>query len=117
VLEREDATKVVLPEQVDLITIDIGFTRQRQIIPHATSQLGPKGLIVSLIKPQYEVSGRELVKGRLTDALSEEVFHRTVEDLRQLGISVLKSVPSMVRGKDANALEFFVLLRPRGSAG
>lgn len=43
VLERKDATAVVLPEPVDLITIDAGFTKQRQIVPHALSLLRPGG--------------------------------------------------------------------------
>jgi 23S rRNA (cytidine1920-2'-O)/16S rRNA (cytidine1409-2'-O)-methyltransferase len=111
VLERTDATTVVLPEPVDVITIDAGFAKQRQIVPHALSLLRPGGRIVSLVKPQYEIGGRELVKGRLTDQLSEVVAKRVITELRRLGVNVVNSMPSPVRGKRARALEFFLLIR------
>jgi 23S rRNA (cytidine1920-2'-O)/16S rRNA (cytidine1409-2'-O)-methyltransferase len=111
VLERTDATTVILPESVDLITIDVGFTKQRQIVPHAVSLLRAGGSIVSLVKPQYEVGGRELVKGRLTDQLAESVVSRTVAELRTIGINVVSCIASPVRGRQAGALEFFLLIR------
>jgi hypothetical protein len=47
------------------------------------------GIIVSLVKPQYEISARELVKGRLSDQLSEGVVTRVITELRTLGINVV----------------------------
>lgn len=60
VLERADATRVHLPEMCDIATIDVGFTRQTAILPHALELVRPGAPIVSLLKPQYEASGREL---------------------------------------------------------
>jgi 23S rRNA (cytidine1920-2'-O)/16S rRNA (cytidine1409-2'-O)-methyltransferase len=111
VLERTDATTVILPEPVDMITIDVGFTKQRQVIPHAVSLLRAGGSIVSLVKPQYEVGGRELVKGRLTDQLAESVVSRITTELRTMGINVVRCMASPVRGRQASALEFFLLIR------
>jgi 23S rRNA (cytidine1920-2'-O)/16S rRNA (cytidine1409-2'-O)-methyltransferase len=111
VLERRDATTVTLPELVDLIAIDAGFTRQRQIVPHALSLLRQGGRIISLVKPQYEVSGRELVKGRLTDQLSEVVARRVINELEALGVNVINRMASPVRGEEARALEFFLLIQ------
>ena len=49
--------------QVDVITIDVGWTRQELIIPNALKNLKIGGDIVSLIKPQYEAERRWLTKG------------------------------------------------------
>jgi predicted rRNA methylase YqxC with S4 and FtsJ domains len=75
------------------------------------SLLGAGGRIVSLVKPQYEVGGRELVKGRLTDQLAESVVSRIIGELRTMGMNVVRHMASPVRGREASALEFFLLIR------
>src|SRR3989344_6185067 len=50
VMERTNALHVQLPELVDFISIDVGWTRQQLILPHALKLLKPDGVIVSLIK-------------------------------------------------------------------
>jgi 23S rRNA (cytidine1920-2'-O)/16S rRNA (cytidine1409-2'-O)-methyltransferase len=111
VLERTDARNVNLPELMDLITIDIGFTRQNEIVPHALTMIKPGGCIVSLLKPQYEVSGRELMKGQLTDEVVESVVSRVTANLKSQGVHIVECVPSKVLGKDARMQEFFLLIR------
>src|SRR5580658_2270693 len=48
VMERTNAMHVRLPEPVDLITIDVGWTRQRHILPSAGRLLAPGGSVVTL---------------------------------------------------------------------
>ncbi len=112
VMERTDARTAKLPELVDLITADIGFTRQGDFIPNALTMIKPEGLIISLIKPQYEVSGRELVRGRLTPDLADQLVERVVDQTRHLGAKVIEVFPSAVKGKDAKVQEFFMVVRP-----
>lgn len=111
VMERTDARTATLPEQVDLITADIGFTRQMDFIPHALALIKPTSLIISLIKPQYEVSGRELVRGRLTQDLTDRIVHRVVDQMHSLNADVIDVFPSAVKGKDAKMQEFFMIIR------
>jgi len=111
VMERTDARTATLPERVDLISADIGFTRQAEFIPQALTLIKSNGLIISLIKPQYEVSGRQLVRGRLTEELSEQIVNRVVDETRQLGADVIDVFPSAIRGKDAKVQEFFMIVR------
>jgi len=111
VMERTDARTAALPEPVDLITADIGFTRQSEFIPHALTMVKPEGYIISLIKPQYEVSGRELVRGRLTQDLTDRVVSRVVDQVRNLGGNVMEVFPSAVKGKDAKVQEFFMIIK------
>lgn len=109
VMEREDATTVRLPELCDLVTIDVGFTRQAAILPHALELLKPGGTIVSLLKPQYEASGHDLDRGKLTPVVVEKVVGRTVSDLRARDLAVEHVVESAVPGRKG-AREFFLLV-------
>jgi 23S rRNA (cytidine1920-2'-O)/16S rRNA (cytidine1409-2'-O)-methyltransferase len=111
VMERTDARSVRLPEPVDLVTIDVGFTRQAAVLPNALSLVRPGGYVLTLIKPQYEAGGRELDRGRLTDEVGAKVVQRVLQDLASEGITLTNVQPSTLRGKDADVLEYFALLR------
>ena len=52
-----------LPEQVDLIVIDVSFISLKKILPAALSVLKPAGEIVALVKPQFEVERGNVGKG------------------------------------------------------
>src|SRR3954468_14064629 len=54
VMERTNAMHVDLPEKVDLVSIDVAWTRQRHILPAAKRIIRDTGIVVSLIKPHYE---------------------------------------------------------------
>src|SRR5579871_1843402 len=54
VFERTNAMHVMLPEPVELVTIDVAWTRQKNILPSAARLLAPGGRIVTLVKPHYE---------------------------------------------------------------
>src|SRR6266568_6949275 len=51
VLERTNAMHVTLPEPVALVTIDVAWTKQRNILPAARRILASDGTVVTLIKP------------------------------------------------------------------
>jgi 23S rRNA (cytidine1920-2'-O)/16S rRNA (cytidine1409-2'-O)-methyltransferase len=110
VLERTDATRLTLPERADIITIDVGFTRQMQILPVALKLLSERGYIISLLKPQYEASGHDLEKGQLNAKVIDRVVDRTLKQLEAGGIVVRNVMPSAVLGKDAKVQEFFLVV-------
>lgn len=87
---------------VDLVTIDLGWTRQHHAIPAALKWLASGGRIITLIKPHYELEGDEkkswLVDGTLAEERAEEVLQRVLAQLPQLGIEVLASTTSPIRG-------------------
>lgn len=56
VCERTNAMYWSAPEPLDLISIDVGWTRQQHILPSAMRSLRNQGSILSLLKPQYEHS-------------------------------------------------------------
>src|SRR6186997_2486545 len=51
VMERTNAIHVQLPEKVQLVTIDVAWTKQRIILPAAMRLLEVDGSVVTLIKP------------------------------------------------------------------
>ena len=109
VLERQNAMHVRLPEPVDVVTIDVGWTPQRQILPNALKLIREGGRIVSLVKPQYEAREDELEKGVVKPEHVERVLSRTLEELEQSGIRTAGRITSPLKGDGGNT-EFFVLV-------
>lgn len=111
VKERTNALKVVLDERVQLVTVDVGWTRQHLILPRAVGLLEPGGVIVSLIKPHYEAERHKLRGGVLPDDLVEPTVVDVVDRLTELGIRVEATVESPIRGDGGNR-EWLALVRP-----
>lgn len=109
-LERTDARRVTLPEPVDLVTIDAGWTRQSEILPAARRLLKPTGVIISLIKPQYEAAPANLVDGVVPDDAVAGVLAAVGAQLPQFQLSLQGEVESPIRGQGGNR-EWLWLLR------
>lgn len=115
VMERTDALAVALPELVDVVTIDVGWTPQSRILPKALSLVRPGGHIVSLLKPHYErVSARQ---GRSTGLLTPEQClaekDRVVQELAHAGIVVQDTTPAPITGAKGGNQEFLLhIIKP-----
>ena len=99
-----------LPEPVDLITVDVAFISLAKVLPAVLRSLWPQGLLLALVKPQFE-AGPELV-GR-GGVVRDPAVHRLVLDdvlatLPQLGHTPVGLTTSPLRGPAGN-VEFFVL--------
>ncbi|MCS7240079.1 MAG: TlyA family RNA methyltransferase [Candidatus Bipolaricaulota bacterium] len=101
-------------EEVDLVTIDVSFISLRLILPQLPGIVRPDGVVVPLVKPQFE-AGREKVKGGV---IRDPQTHREVlEKLREfvqlnLNWSVLDAIPSPLLGPKGNR-EFFLCIVPK----
>jgi len=113
VCERANAMHVTLPERVDLVTIDVGWTRQERILPSAEKMLSPEGHVVTLIKPHYEASPDQLVDGVLPEDLVEPVVQEVLARIKSFGWAVRGTTPSPIPGHGGNR-EVFALLCPLG---
>ena len=114
VLERTNALHVTLPETVDLVTIDVGWTRQVKIMPNVARMLHDEGKVVSLIKPHYEAPPDWLQGGVLPDDRVDGVVAAVLEELASIGWVAIDHVASALRGRAGNR-EFFALFA--GQAG
>lgn len=106
VLERCNALHTTPPPQaatgVDLVVVDLGWTRQELAVPAALSWLGPRGRIITLIKPHYEIPREDLRRmgehGVLPDDEAERVARRVLGELPTLGVRVAGCAQSPIRG-------------------
>lgn len=117
VMERTNALHVELPERVDCVSCDVGWTPQAKVLPVALKLVKPGGTVLSLIKPQYEADRRtEMVrgKGRVRDDCLDRILARTVEALRLQGVPFEGPVRTPFRGDKGGNPEFFACFR--GSA-
>jgi 23S rRNA (cytidine1920-2'-O)/16S rRNA (cytidine1409-2'-O)-methyltransferase len=105
VWERTNAMHVRLPEVVDLVTVDVGWTRQNHILPNAVRQAKRGGTVLSLFKPQYEATRRDLRAGRLVDGRFDAVLAQVIGELALMGIAVAGTVrlPHEPRRKNPEA--------------
>lgn len=111
VMERTNAMHVVLPETVDLVTIDVAWTPQHRILPGAAKLLKPDGRIISLVKPHYETDRKNLDHGVLDPAGARAAFDDVRRQIEAVGLKVVQWIESPVRGQKGN-VEFLVLLCP-----
>jgi 23S rRNA (cytidine1920-2'-O)/16S rRNA (cytidine1409-2'-O)-methyltransferase len=111
VMERTNAMHVELPEPVDIVTIDVGWTPQRKILPRALSLLKPEGLVVALIKPQYESQEHERQGGVVLESHLPVVLHRVRSTIRECGADIAAETDSPIRGAGGNIEMLFLLRR------
>jgi len=105
VMERTNAMHVTLPEKVDFISIDVGWTKQKLILPNAFANLKDGGKIISLVKPHYEAG-----KARLQVDEVEKVVQVVREDIERLGGKVIDIVESPILGGKAKNREFLAFI-------
>jgi 23S rRNA (cytidine1920-2'-O)/16S rRNA (cytidine1409-2'-O)-methyltransferase len=110
VLERTNALHVELPEPVDIVAADVGWTPMHLILPTAIRLLKPGGTVVALLKPQYEAEPVELDRGIVVPDRVLEVVTRVVSGLLSDGFVVAQKVASTVPGSGGNQ-EWFILVQ------
>ena len=116
VMERTNAMHVELDEEVDVVTIDVAWTKQKHIMPAAWRAIKPTGHIICLIKPHYEAPPKLLVKGVLPADQVDPVVKSVLSDISAAGFEVLNTTPSPMLGTKGN-VEVLAIARPRVAAG
>ncbi|MBI3610601.1 MAG: TlyA family RNA methyltransferase [Nitrospirae bacterium] len=101
-----------IPEPADLATIDVSFISLVKILPKVIEIIKPQGMIVALVKPQFEVGKGEVEKGGvIRDPVKRQ---KAVERIRSfadgLGLHCEGLLESPVHGRDGN-VEYFLLLK------
>lgn len=100
--------ETLLPERIDLITIDVSFISLKIVIPAVVKFLKPDGLIVALIKPQFEIGKGRVGKGGVVRAPEDhqEVLNDLSAFAGQQGLACRTAITSPVTGPKGN-VEFF----------
>ncbi len=113
VMERTNALHVALPETVELLTCDVGWTKQEKVLPKAVSLLKPGGKILSLLKPQYEAKRSEMVKGgkgKVQEAALAEILERVKQAAQDTGLKLSGPERAPFLGGKGKNPEFYFLL-------
>jgi 23S rRNA (cytidine1920-2'-O)/16S rRNA (cytidine1409-2'-O)-methyltransferase len=93
-----------LPEPVDVVTIDVSFISLALVLTVATSILKSCGILVALIKPQFE-AGKGAVdrKGVVRDErIRREVVERIIRDAKRLDLGLYGLTRSPLVGPAGN---------------
>jgi len=101
-----------IPEKVDLVTIDVSFISLKKVLPKAKEFLKEDGLIIALVKPQFE-AGRKFVKrgGVVKDLnVHKEVLKDIVSFSLKEKLFPISLFPSSIRGAKSKNIEYFILL-------
>ncbi len=96
-------------EKVDIAVIDVSFISLTMVIPPLKDVLKPEGLLVALIKPQFEVGKGQVGKGGIVrdEAKHQEVVDKIRSFLDGLGFTVSGVIPSPILGAQGNK-EFLI---------
>ena len=113
VLERRNAMHVTISEKVDLVTADVGWTRQEKFLPNVATMLDSGGRILTLIKPHYEADPACLRDGVLPEEEVEQVVSGVLGRAASNGWAVAGTAASPIRGHGGNR-EVFALLSTAG---
>jgi 23S rRNA (cytidine1920-2'-O)/16S rRNA (cytidine1409-2'-O)-methyltransferase len=103
------------PDGFEIIVIDASFISLRTILARAKTYLRPDGVIVALVKPQFEAGRERLGKGGVVrdPAVHRAVLLEVVAASRKLGLVATALVPSPLLGPAGNR-EFLLELRRDG---
>jgi 23S rRNA (cytidine1920-2'-O)/16S rRNA (cytidine1409-2'-O)-methyltransferase len=118
-LEKTNARNLsaaVIPEPVEICVIDVSFISLTLILPSAWGLLTWDGVLLALIKPQFELAREEVGRGGIVRSaeLREKAQQKIVAFAETLGAHVQGLAPSRVPGADGNQ-EFFICLRKRSA--
>jgi 23S rRNA (cytidine1920-2'-O)/16S rRNA (cytidine1409-2'-O)-methyltransferase len=97
-------TPELIPEAVDAIVIDTSFISLTKVLPYAWPFLKKGGWCVALIKPQFEVGPKFLVKGVVKDdEVRQSAIDKILEFIPELpDAEVIGVIESPIHGPKGN---------------
>lgn len=110
-LNARHLTRADIPDPIDVCVIDVSFISLTLILPPAFELLSPFGVIVPLIKPQFELRKEDVGRGVVRDPALHE---QAVEKIRAFATGTLGKtwrgvIPSPILGGEGNT-EFLTCL-------
>ena len=103
-----------IPEQIDLCVIDVSFISLALILPNAFELVTPNGVILALIKPQFELQASDVARGGIVrdPSLHEKAQNKIRDFVLNAGHHVVGLAPSEITGTNGNQ-EFFICVRTK----
>jgi 23S rRNA (cytidine1920-2'-O)/16S rRNA (cytidine1409-2'-O)-methyltransferase len=103
-----------VPEPVALAVFDVSFISLLKVVPPAIPLVAPGGLLLPLVKPQFEVGRAAVGKGGVVrdESVRREIVRRRAAELVDLGLELVAESDSRLPGADGNREVFLLLRRP-----
>lgn len=103
-----------LPEPVDIVVIDVSFISLTQVLPSVLPKLKAGGLLIALVKPQFEVGRENVGKGGVVRdaAARQDAIDRIRAFVGEHGLRVDGVVDSQIAGPAGNREALLVAARP-----
>ncbi|MBS1986592.1 TlyA family RNA methyltransferase [Candidatus Dependentiae bacterium] len=113
VMERTNLRELrTVGELVDMVTLDLSFISILKVIEAVHSLLKPGGILVTLIKPQFEAGRHDVGKGGIVKdpAVHERVIDEITRGVCQQGFVYKGCIPSPILGTTGNKefLAYFI---------
>lgn len=91
-------------EKVDIVVMDLSFISQTLVFPAISRILKDGGILVSLIKPQFEVGKSNIGKNGIVKdkKATEEAIRRVVDNAAYFGLCCRATIVSPIKGGDGN---------------
>ncbi|MCY1042943.1 TlyA family RNA methyltransferase [Corallococcus sp. bb12-1] len=107
-------TEEDLPEKVGVVVIDVSFISLTQVLPSVLTFLSPGGLLVALVKPQFEVGPDRVGKGGVVrdPVARQDAIDTVTAFVREQGLAVRGLMDSPVPGPAGNVEALLVADRP-----
>jgi 23S rRNA (cytidine1920-2'-O)/16S rRNA (cytidine1409-2'-O)-methyltransferase len=105
-----------VPDDVDLCVIDVSFISLTLILPRAFELVTENGMVLALIKPQFELERKDVGRGGIVrePELHEKAQQKIVKFVEAANLRVVGLVPSTITGTDGNQ-EFFICIQKRSA--
>lgn len=106
-MERQNIKTVeLLPEEIDLVVIDVSFISLKRVLPVVTGWNKQKEMrLVALVKPQFEAGKKIAAAGRgviRKEEDRERVLNEIIEFSNKTGFVVLEQTVSPIQGPKGN---------------
>ena len=115
-LNARHLTRADIPDPIDLCVIDVSFISLTLVLPSAFELLTPTGMLLALIKPQFELAPEDVGRGGIVrdPALHGKAQRKIEAFVQQAGHEVIGLAASSITGTDGNQ-EFFLCARKRSA--
>jgi len=115
VFEKTNArtiTSSVIGELADICVTDVSFISLTLVLPNAFQLVSASGIVLALIKPQFELERADVGRGGIVrdSSLHEKAQRKIASFIEGKGNVVVGISPSSIPGTDGNQ-EFFICAR------
>jgi 23S rRNA (cytidine1920-2'-O)/16S rRNA (cytidine1409-2'-O)-methyltransferase len=122
VLERTNARTLSpgdIGGAVDLTVVDASFIGIAQLAVAIATCTRPGGLLVAMIKPQFEVGREEASRGKgvvRDEGVRAQAIERALQSIRDVGFDVIRTADSVLAGPRGNREAFVQAVHQRDPA-